>query len=77
MRNNWKNMESNAKLIKRRVKSIQAISDYLANLPGDKSMRDNISKNVPPEVVASGEFIKSLDSDTLAKYDEMWTKLKQ
>ena len=38
---------------------------------------DNISKNVPSEVVASGEYIKSLDSDTLAKYDEMWTKLKQ
>lgn len=37
----------------------------------------NISKNVPAEVVASGEYVKYLDSDTLAKYDEMWTKLKQ
>ena len=60
MRNNWKNMESNAKLIKRRVKSIQAISDYLANLPGDKYMRDNISKNV----VA----IKDCKSSSLRRY---------
>ena len=37
----------------------------------------NTAKNVPEEVIANGEFIKYLDSDVLAIYDEMWTKLKQ
>lgn len=60
------------------------IEDFPYLCPNDAALAlmgeeytDNISKNVPSEVVASGEYIKSLDSDTLAKYDEMWTKLKQ
>ncbi len=38
---------------------------------------NNEAKNVPTEVIENGEFITYLDSDTLAIYDEMWTKLKQ
>ena len=38
---------------------------------------NNEAKNVPTEVISSGEFVKYLDTDTLAIYDEMWTKLKK
>ncbi len=38
---------------------------------------NNTAKNVPSEVIAEGEFLKYLDTDTLAIYDDMWTKLKQ
>ena len=37
----------------------------------------NIAKNVPAEVISSGEFLSYLDTDTLAIYDDMWTKLKE
>lgn len=38
---------------------------------------NNEAKNVPTEVIESGEFVSYLDTDTLAIYDEMWTKLKK
>lgn len=60
------------------------IEDFPYLCPNDPALASmgeeyvsNISKNVPAEVIASGEFVKYLDSDVLAKYDEMWTKLKQ
>lgn len=37
----------------------------------------NEAKNPPEEVIAAGEFVENLDTDTLALYDEMWTKLKE
>ena len=37
----------------------------------------NEAKNVPSEVISSGEFISNLDTDTIAIYDEMWTKIKE
>lgn len=37
----------------------------------------NPAKNPPKEVIAAGEYISNLDTDTLAIYDEMWTKLKK
>ena len=37
----------------------------------------NEAKNPPTEVISSGEYVENLDSDTLATYDEMWTKLKE
>jgi spermidine/putrescine-binding protein len=37
----------------------------------------NEAKNVPSEVISSGEFISNLDTDTIAIYDEMWTKVKE
>lgn len=38
---------------------------------------DNQAKNPPADVIASGEYVENLDNDTLEKYNEMWTKLKQ
>lgn len=38
---------------------------------------NNEAKNVPSEVIENGEFVSYLDTDTLAIYDEMWTKLKK
>ena len=38
---------------------------------------DNKAKNPPLDVIASGEYVSNLDTDTLALYDEMWTKLKK
>lgn len=37
----------------------------------------NEAKNPPADVVASGEYVGDLDTDTLALYDAMWTKLKE
>lgn len=37
----------------------------------------NEAKNPPAEAIEAGEFVSNLDTDTLAIYDEMWTKLKQ
>lgn len=60
MKNNWKNVEKTAKLVKKNVKNIQAIGDYLSNLPGEGFMRDNISKNV--------FAIKDCKSSSLRRY---------
>lgn len=38
---------------------------------------DNEAKNPPADVIASGEYVDNLDTDTLAIYDAMWTKLKE
>ena len=45
-------------------------------LMGDDYYSDE-AKNVPSEVIASGEFLRYLDTNTLAIYDEMWTKVKE
>lgn len=37
----------------------------------------NPAKNIPDEVIENGEYVGNLDVDTLAIYDEMWTKLKE
>lgn len=37
----------------------------------------NPAKNPPADVFSAGEYISNLDVDTLAIYDEMWTKLKE
>ena len=38
---------------------------------------NNEAKNVPADVIAGGEFVSYLDTETLAVYDDMWTKLKE
>ncbi len=38
---------------------------------------NNQARNVPSDVISKGEFVKNLDTDTLAVYDQMWTELKQ
>jgi len=60
------------------------IEDFPYLCPNDVALESmgedyvsNIAKNVPAEVISGGEFVKYLDADVLAKYDEMWTKLKQ
>ena len=52
-----------------------------ANSKAVEAMGDDYSsneaKNPPAEVIAAGEYVSNLDTDTLAIYDEMWTKLKE
>ena len=38
---------------------------------------DNPAKNPPADVIANGQFVENLDTDTLKIYDDMWTQLKQ
>jgi spermidine/putrescine-binding protein len=45
-------------------------------LMGDE-YASNLAKNPPSEVIENGEYIKNLDLDTLAVYDQMWTELKK
>ena len=52
------------------------INDAALEMMGDDYVA-NEAKNVPADVISSGEFVKYLDSDSLAIYDEMWTKLKE
>lgn len=42
-----------------------------------ESYSSNAAKNPPLEVIQAGEYVSNLDVETLAIYDEMWTKLKQ
>ena len=51
-------------------------NDAALEMLGDEYVA-NEAKNVPADVISSGEFVKYLDTDTLAIYDEMWTKLKE
>lgn len=37
----------------------------------------NPAKNPPADAIAKGSYVQNLDSDTLDKYNEMWTKLKE
>ena len=39
--------------------------------------KSNEAKNPAADVIASGEYVSNLDTDTLAIYDAMWTKLKK
>ncbi|MGN1116882.1 MAG: PotD/PotF family extracellular solute-binding protein [Candidatus Ornithomonoglobus sp.] len=46
------------------------------DLMGDE-YKSNLAKNPPAEAIEKGEYIKNLDNDTLAVYDQMWTELKK
>lgn len=37
----------------------------------------NPAKNPPADAIAKGEYVQNLDSEVLAVYSEMWTKLKE
>lgn len=50
------------------AKAVEALGD---------EYKSNKAKNPPADVIASGEFVSNLDTDTLAIYDAMWTKLKK
>jgi len=41
------------------------------------SYTDNPAKNPPADVIAKGEHVQNLDTDTIAIYDAMWTELKK
>lgn len=51
-------------------------NDAALELMGDDYI-SNEAKNVPGEVISGGEFVKYLDTESLAIYDDMWTKLKE
>lgn len=65
--------------------SAQMVSEEFPYLcPNEKAVEamgseysDNEAKNPPADVIASGEYVENLDNETLEKYNEMWTKLKQ
>lgn len=42
-----------------------------------KEFSDNPAKNPPASALEKGEFIKNIDSDAIAIYDDIWTKLKE
>lgn len=50
------------------AKAVEALGD---------EYKSNEAKNPPADVIASGEYVSNLDTDTLAIYDAMWTKLKK
>ncbi len=50
------------------VKAVELLGEDYAGNP---------AKNPPQDVIAAGEFLSNLDTDTLAIYDDMWTKLKK
>lgn len=62
-------------------KNIEAFPYLTVNQPALEAMGDeyvaNAAKNPPQEEISKGEFVTNLDTDTMAIYDEMWTKLKQ
>ncbi len=37
---------------------------------------DNTAKNIPAEEIAKGEYVQNIDNDSLAIYNDIWTKLK-
>lgn len=61
--------------------NIEEFPYLTVNQPALSSMGEeyvsNVAKNPPEEQIEAGEFISNLDTDTMAVYDEMWTKLKQ
>lgn len=82
-----KNSENAMKFIKFMLEpeSAKMVSEefpYLnANVKGIELMGEdfinNKAKNPPADVIAAGEYVSNLDTDTIAIYDEMWTKLKK
>jgi len=62
------------------VMNLEAFPYLTANMAALDAMGaeyiENEAKNPSSEVVAAGEFCRSLDAETLTIYDEMWTELK-
>lgn len=59
-------------------------SEYPYLMPNEAALKklgddfaNNKAKNPPAEVIEKGEYVQNLDADTLAIYDNMWTKLKK
>lgn len=45
-RTNWKAVAKSTKILRKNVKNLKSVSDYLSNIPGEGEFRDNISKNI-------------------------------
>ncbi len=64
------------------AKAVSEESPYLqpnkaaVALLGDK-YKNNKAENIPEDVIKNGEFLKNLDTATLAKYNAIWTELKK
>lgn len=46
------------------------------DLLGD-DYKNNKAQNIPTDVIKKGEYVSNLDTETLAKYDAVWTELKK
>lgn len=46
------------------------------DLLGD-DYKNNKAQNIPTDVIKKGEYVSNLDTETLAKYDAIWTELKK
>ncbi len=85
--NGAKNVEQ-AELFIDYILSAEASANCSAELPylnpneaaceilGEEFM-NNPAKNIPQDVIANGEYIQNLDTETQAIYEEMWTELKK
>ncbi|HIS25355.1 MAG TPA: spermidine/putrescine ABC transporter substrate-binding protein [Candidatus Pullilachnospira intestinigallinarum] len=68
-----------------RAETAQKVSEEFPYLQPNTAAMDllgedyssNPAKNVPQDVIASGEYVQNLDPDTLAIYDSIWTELKK
>lgn len=57
---NWKKVEKSTKDLKRKVKNLSAVGDYLKDRPGSGLFKDNISKNIV--------YIEKAKSSSLRRY---------
>jgi spermidine/putrescine-binding protein len=60
-----------SKMISEEFPYLNPNEEAVALLPD--SYRDNPVSNVPPEVIAKGEYVQDLGAD-VGKYDELWTE---
>lgn len=68
-----------------RAETAQQVSEEFPYLQPNTAAMDllgeeyssNPAKNVPEDVIASGEYVQNLDTDSLAVYDSIWTELKK
>lgn len=60
---NWQNLEKSARLVKKNVKNLSQIGEFLREFPEEGFMRDNISKNLVK--------IKDCKSSSLRRYNKL------
>jgi hypothetical protein len=57
---NWRNVEKSTKDLKRKVKNLSTVGEYLKDRPGIGLFKDNISKNIV--------YIEKAKSSSLRRY---------
>lgn len=60
---NWQNLEKSARLVKKNVKNLSQIGEFLREFPEEGFMKDNISKNLVK--------IKDCKSSSLRRYNKL------